>query len=339
MMRALVIIMTGFLLFSCSANRHTGESIREKVKAMRIGESRYIDIEGRKMHYLEAGSGEPLVLIHGWICWGAYWKHVMPLLSQRYHVYALDLPGHGLSDRTSDGSVKYDTPSQAKRVIEFMDKTGIEKAYVVGHSMGGEISARAALMAPHRVKKLVLLCAAGLEKNPRLVPWHIRLGRAMGIESLSKWFFRETLVRVFTPGLMFHPASPVPGDFLDEMAMINCSSYEYRRAVGLVTRDGIWQRFIDDSLPNLTVPTLVVSAAADRVVPAELGARYHDLLPNSRFIVYGKAGHMLPWEESADLSREIAAFCRHDIIPSRAASFTSSSTPRSSRHRRGDCSR
>lgn len=309
-MRYAALILCAALLASCASSPHTRDSIREEVRAMKIGESRFVEVEGRPMHYLEAGRGEPMVLIHGWVCWGAYWKHMMPLLSEKYHVYAVDLPGHGISDRTSDSSVQYDTASQAKRIIEFMDKVGIDRAHVVGHSMGGEISARVALMAPRRVNRLVLLCAAGLENNPRSIPWYLRLGRAMRVESLSKWFFRESLVRVFTPGLMFHPDSPVPEDFMHEMAMINCSSHEYRSAVGKVTCEGIWQSFIDKAVPTLKIPTLIASARADKVVPPELGALYHDLIPNSKFIIYEKAGHMLPWEQAGDLSREIAAFCR-----------------------------
>lgn len=310
MMRYATLMLCTALLASCSSARYTRDSIREEVRAMKIGESRFVEVEGRKMHYLEAGRGEPLILIHGWVCWGAYWKHMIPLLSEKYHVYAVDLPGHGISDRPVDVSVKYDTPSQAKRIVEFMDKVGIEKASIVGHSMGGEIAARVALMAPDRVKNLVLVCAAGMEKNSRAIPWYLRLGRAMRVESLSKWFFRESIVRIFTPGIMFHPESPIPEDFMHEMAMINCSSYEYRSAVGKVTREGIWQSFIDTTVPSLKVPTLVASARHDKVVPPELGALYHDLIPNSKFIIYEKAGHMLPWEQAGDLSREIAAFCK-----------------------------
>lgn len=309
-MRYTTLFLLALLLSACSSPRHTRESIRGEVKAMKIGESRFCTVEGRAMHYLEAGRGEPMILIHGWVCWGAYWKHMIPLLSKKFHVYAVDLPGHGMSDRTSDDSVRYDTASQARRIIAFMDTAGIAKASLVGHSMGGEIAARAALLAPGSVKNLVLVCAAGLEKNPRIVPWYLRLGRAMRIELLSKWFFRESLVRVFTPGLMFHEESPIPEDFLREMAMIDCSSSEYRRAVGKVTYEGIWKSYIDRDVPALKVPTLIASARHDLVVPAELGASYHDLIPGSKLIIYEKAGHMLPWEQAGDLSREIAAFCR-----------------------------
>jgi len=109
---------------------------------------------------------------------------------------------------------------------------------------------------------------------------------------------------------MFHDKSPVPEDFLREMAMINCSSREYRSAVGKVTREGIWREYIDSVIHSVKVPVLVASARYDRVVPPELGEMYHDLLPNSKLVIWEKAGHMLPWEQADDLSREIAAFCR-----------------------------
>ena len=305
-----IILLSLIIITACASGRFNREAVRGEVKAMNIGESRYIEIDGMKMHYLEAGKGDPLVLVHGWICWGAYWKHIIPLLSEKYHVYAVDLMGHGLSDRPLDTAVSYDTVSQSKLLIAFMDAMGIQKAHLVGHSMGGEIVARTALAAPEKINRLVLLCAAGLEENPRIIPWYLRLGRALRVESMSRYFFTERLMRIFTPGLMFHPKSPVPEDFLRDMAMINCESSDVRASVGKITREGLWSGFIDKQCPAIKAPTLIVYARHDKVVPAKLGARYHDLISNSKLIIYEDAGHMLPWEQYRGVAGDIAAFCR-----------------------------
>ena len=216
-MRAYMLIGMFLVLASCSSVRYTVDGVKEELAREKIGDSRFVKVGPHTIHYLEAGTGEPMILIHGWLCWGAYWKKVMPLISDRYRIIAPDLLGHGISDKPLGAEVSYGTDAQAERIIAFMDALGIEKAHVVGHSMGGEIAAKVALAAPERVTGLVLICAAGMEKTPKMLPWYLRFGRALGMEGALANMLTEGMVRRHIKGLMFYRENPVPEEFVKDV--------------------------------------------------------------------------------------------------------------------------
>ncbi len=292
----------------CSSAPYTVESVKEELRREKIGDSHFVTVGPHTIHYLEAGTGEPMIMIHGWLCWGAYWKKVMPAMADRYRVIAPDLLGHGISDKPLDPSVSYGTDAQAERVIAFMDALGIERAYVVGHSMGGEIAAKVAITAPARVRGLVLICAAGMEETPKLLPGYIRAARALRMEGILADLLTEGMVRRHIKGLMFYRENDVPEEFIRDVAMSNLKDKEDRKAMARVTREGLFRNFLDTRCGGISAPTLVISAKYDRVVPPAMGERYHSLLPDSRLVVIDRAAHMVPWEQSDQVAASIMEY-------------------------------
>ncbi|MBN2078700.1 MAG: alpha/beta hydrolase [Spirochaetes bacterium] len=297
---AMLIVCAG-----CSTAPYTVESVREELRREKIGESHFVAVGPHTLHYLEAGTGEPMILIHGWLCWGAYWKKIIPLVADRYRVIAPDLLGHGISDKPLDPAVSYGTDAQAERIIALMDSLGIERAYVVGHSMGGEIAAKVALAAPDRVRGLVLICAAGMEETPKLLPGYVRAGRALRMEGILADILTEGMVRRHIKGLMFFRENEVPEEFIRDVAMCNLKGKEDRKAMARVTREGLFRNFLDGRCEGISAPTLVISAKYDRVVPSAMGERYHSLLPDSRFVLIDRAAHMVPWEQADQVAASI----------------------------------
>ncbi|TFH38411.1 MAG: alpha/beta hydrolase, partial [Chrysiogenales bacterium] len=236
-MRVFMLIGMLLALADCSSVRYTVDGVREELDSEKIGESHFVRVGPHTMHYLEKGTGYPMIMIHGWLCWGAYWKKIIPLVADRYRVIAPDLLGHGISDKPLDKSVSYGTDAQADRIISFMDALGIEKAYIVGHSMGGEIAAKVALAAPERVAGLVLICAAGMEETPKLLPGYVRFGRALRMEGIMADMLTEGMVRRHLKGLMFYRENSVPEEFVKDVAMSNLKGKEDRRAMARVTRE------------------------------------------------------------------------------------------------------
>jgi pimeloyl-ACP methyl ester carboxylesterase len=225
-------------------------------------------------------------------------------MKDSYHVYAPDLLGHGISDKPLGNEVSYGTEDQARRIIAFMDKLGIKKAYIVGHSMGGEIAAKVAFLAPDRVKGLVLICAAGMEKTPKLLPWHVRLGRTMHLENLA-WMMNETIIRINTPSLMFYRENPMPDEFVKDIVMTNLNNMTDRKAMVKATKEGLFQNFMDERCAGIKVPTLVISAKYDRIVPPETQEQYSNLIPGAKYVCIDKAGHMVPWEQAGQVAANI----------------------------------
>ncbi len=139
--------------------------------------SRTAEIDGAKLHYMTAGHGTPLILLHGYAETSLMWKPIIPVLAERFTVIAPDLPGIGDSDIPADG---LDMKSAAIRIHNLAKSLGVEKAEVVGHDIGLMVAYAYAAQFPTEVTKLVLMDAflpgvAGWEavyNNPSI--WHFR---------------------------------------------------------------------------------------------------------------------------------------------------------------------
>ena len=139
--------------------------------------SRTAEINGVKLHYMTAGHGTPLILLHGYAETSRMWKPIIPELAKRFTVIAPDLPGIGDSDIPADG---LDMKSAAIRIHDLAKSLGVQKAEVVGHDIGLMVAYAYAAQFPAEVTKLVLMDAflpgvAGWEavyNNPNI--WHFR---------------------------------------------------------------------------------------------------------------------------------------------------------------------
>src|SRR5713226_2690535 len=139
--------------------------------------SRTAQINGVKLHYLTAGDGTPLILLHGYAETSLMWKPIIPALAERFTVIAPDLPGIGDSDIPDEG---LDMKSAATRIHELAMSLGVQKAEVVGHDIGLMVAYAYAAQFPTEVTKLVLMDAflpgvGGWEavyNNPSI--WHFR---------------------------------------------------------------------------------------------------------------------------------------------------------------------
>ena len=122
------------------------------------------DVNGCRAHYLKAGSGPPVVLLHGGASDSRDWLPTMTALSQRYTLYAPDLLGFGQNERNSEG---YYLSEFSHFILGFLDTLGLERPSLVGHSFGGRVCLDIALQQPGKVGRLVLADTAGLGKVSR----------------------------------------------------------------------------------------------------------------------------------------------------------------------------
>jgi len=147
-------------------------------------ESLELKIGKRQAHYLKAGSGPPVVLIHGGASDSNDWAETMTALSQYYSLYALDMLGYGLSDRDK---TSYYLSEFVDFALGFIQTLGLDSAALalVGHSLGGRICLEIALQHPEKVRRLVLIDTVGFA---RLARWGTFLGA-------TAWAIREALGR------------------------------------------------------------------------------------------------------------------------------------------------
>ncbi len=149
-----------------------------------------------------------------------------------------------------------------------------------------------------------------MEETPKHLPGFIKFGRALGIEGLAADMMDEAMIRRHVPALMFYKENPMPDEFVKDIMMSNLRNKEDRKAMAKVTREGLFQNFLDKQCPEIKTPTLVISAKYDRVIHPTMGERYHSLIPNSKFILIDLAAHMAPWEKAEEIAATITQFCR-----------------------------
>lgn len=239
---------------------------------------------------LASGVGVPLVLIHGLAAWSFTWRHNAPALAAAGPVYALDLPGFGLSSKT--GRAGYSLWDQARWVLRFLDIAGLQRAVLVGNSMGGEIALRLALTVPGRVAGLVLVSSAGYAvagKLPAAARAALALplvGRALVRAAfMSRRFAAQALQAAYGDPTSLDPAAVV-GYWLPSRTP------GAARTLLRVLREMDFGATAH-RLHEVQHPALIVWGARDPWTPLDHGQRLHRALRHSRLHVFPTGGHVV----------------------------------------------
>ena len=245
--------------------------------------------ERAKIHYLEAGTGEPLILVHT-VGQSLYtWRRVFNRLSEHYRVIAPDLLGHGYSDRPL--TFGYSIEEQADALRRFMDALGIESAHFAAFSMGCAYALKFAMQYPERVGRLVLLSPGGVTQD---MPLSIRM-----IDSPMLGFLASRLYNLRTVEKLLQEAvfdlTNITSDVVQEYYR-PVSDPEGRRAIRLSL-----QYFEDEeiiaNLRTLAADTLILMGAEDKWHNAETCELYHAAMRNAGFSVVRNAGHLMHEEK------------------------------------------
>jgi len=146
----------------------------------------YAAIDGHQLRYWESGSGVPLLLLHGLGNSALVWHKCIAALARTFRVFALDLPGHGLSDMPR---VRYGLGDAARLAVAFMAANGVDRFHVAGNSMGGNIATELTLDHPDRLGNVVLVNPAGLGK---WIAWFLCLASVLGV---GGYFERPSIER------------------------------------------------------------------------------------------------------------------------------------------------
>ena len=262
---------------------------------------RSVDVAGVRLHLVEQGDGEPVVLIHGMAGSTFSYRFIIPALAESHRVIALDLKGFGYSGRPPKGD--YSLTAQADLVLGLMDNLGIARAALVGHSMGGGVAMRLALGTPKRVSSLVLVDSVGGSTEER----RTRFG--VFARPLLPFVAAFTLgrYRAFERGLRsaVHDPRFVTAEVVEGYQRPFRVKGHLRALEALIT-----SRARDASLAveSISQPTLILWGEHDRWVPLTQGEDLARRIPDARLDVVPEAGH-LPLEEQPDYcNKAILAF-------------------------------
>jgi len=260
----------------------------------------FIDIDGRRVHYVQAGQGEPVVLIHGWNGSTFSMRYAIPELAQRYRVIAIDLLGYGFSERPQDGD--YSVAGLGTLVARVMDALGIERAAVLGHSMGGAIAMRFAIHHPERVERLVLVDSATVSEMFRArnlgVAW-----RPVAPLFAPLFLNRSVIQRALRSAV--HDRAVLTPEMVDgHLRPLRVKGHLRAQLKQLIDR----RRDVPFDPAQIRAPTLILWGEHDRVIKLSTGEQLARTIPHARLVVIRSAGHM-PMEEQPELcNRELLTF-------------------------------
>ncbi len=258
----------------------------------------FIELEGRRTHYLQAGTGDPLILLHGFYYDSYLWAENTGALAEHFTVYTPDLWGFGYSTRES---LDYGYPLYAEQLRLFMDALGIDRAHLMGQSMGGGTAVLFTINNPERVGKLVLVDPAGM---PNRLPLKSRI---FNLPVLGEFLvgLPTDLVRRRTLGdFWIHDRSRLTDDYF-----ANVTRFQKIRGTTEVLLTILRRRYFDtlkpaiEQLGRLEIPILLLWGRHDRAVPLACGEAMHRLLPGSRLEIFEDSGHLPNYEQAGEFNR------------------------------------
>lgn len=243
---------------------------------------------GQRIFYRIAGTGKPLVLIHGHAASGSTWKAVLPFLAQHYQVISVDLPGYGRSQCSGPWRLREIAPL----LIRWLQQIELQPVVLMAHSMGGAIATHLAASAPDLVDRLILVDAAGL-------PLHMSFP-TLAARSVSSFF---------QPG----NGSNFPQELREHL---------------LTSPRIIWQSALEVAacdfsaeLASISLPTLIIWGEHDLLLPT-LGLELHKALPHAEYVTIPHCGHRPMLGQPALFSQIVLRFLQQDSSLDRSKAIT-----------------
>ena len=266
--------------------------------------SAYHDVDGLRTRVMEAGGGNPIILLHGrgghlenWI------KNIIPL-SRRFHVIALDMLGHGYSAKPE---MDYTISRYAAHVEAFVRARGLKRVSLVGQSLGGWVAAWLAQQKPELVEKLVLVNNNGFRPIPPEMVGKIRQGSMAAVENLT---FESMYARL-------KPLMLDQSLITEELTRMRLKIYgqpEMKRIMNIVMGAELEPErqkefeLTPERLSRIAAPTLVVWTTHDPLCSWEVADKHRQNLPRSQFHLIHDCAHWPQFEQAEEFNNVVSGF-------------------------------
>jgi pimeloyl-ACP methyl ester carboxylesterase len=270
-----------------------------------IGESKHVEIDGINTHYVVAGEGSPVLLVHGLGASMVVWRENIAALSQRFRVYVIDLPGHGDSEKPD---ISYDAESMVEFLRKFVETLDVGKVAIMGNSLGGGLALMTALAHPELVSKLALVSSASLGREVSIwlrLPSLPIIGKMMtnGPVDSTAFMLRKAV----------HDKSFATKELIAELRRTN-KLPGGREAVHKIIRNfisiwGVRRPYVRArDLRSLKMPLLIVWGAEDKMIPVKHAYRAARANTGVDLHVFSNCGHLPQLERSSEFNGIILEF-------------------------------
>jgi pimeloyl-ACP methyl ester carboxylesterase len=275
-----------------------------------------VEVGGKQLEVVESGpkNGTPIVLIHCFTCAINYWDGMIPRLARRHRVVAVDLLGHGGSEKPASG---YSVPDQASAVAEVLSKLGVRDAEVVGHSLGGPVAIALAEQSPQLVNRLVAIDSIPDTSYGDVgfigeLPFKPVIGEALW-RIKPDFTIRDGLKVAFAPGF------PVPDAFVEDVKRMTYSAYTDSHDA---FDDYTGEEPLPERAATIGKPLLAIMGAEEQIAknPSEALAAYRSAYPGAETKLIAGAGHSPNVEKPAQTSALVLQFAAPPAKPKKATS-------------------
>jgi 2-hydroxy-6-oxonona-2,4-dienedioate hydrolase len=254
-------------------------------------DNRSATVYGSKIHYLESGYGQPIVLLHGLGGGAETLRPLIALLAPRHHVFAPDQIGFGGSDKPM---IDYRITTLVEFLHGFLDAVGVDRPDLLGVSLGARVASLYALEHPRRVGRLVLVSGAGY--RPDLDD---ETAQALAFATLSD--AKSALLLAYDDD---RRATDAAAERLFAARLRSGSAFTVSR---LVASFQSGEGFADD-LSGITAPTLIAWGRGDDIAPVSQGEKAHRQIRGSRLVVFEHCGHLVLEEAEKPLEEALTSF-------------------------------
>jgi 4,5:9,10-diseco-3-hydroxy-5,9,17-trioxoandrosta-1(10),2-diene-4-oate hydrolase len=297
-----------------NSERYQGSSRTKQEATMVIPQERYIKIGSINTRFLAEGEGSPVILVHGLGGSASGWLPSFGAIAARHRVYAMDLVGHGRTGQPDSGSLN--AADMTGFVKDFMAEFKIERAHIVGHSMGGAISLQIAIDFPERVNKLVLVDSVGLGKEISI------LLRILSLPLVGEWLAAQDFkhnIKKYAAAVRksAQNATYITDELIENLYQVERNPEQAVPLLKVLRLAANWTGQkksvygpILQRLPSIRNPTLVIWGRQDATIPLAHGELAAQTLPNARLEVIDHCGHIPMFEQPEIFNQLVLDFLK-----------------------------
>lgn len=255
-----------------------------------------VTVFGAKIRYLEAGdaSKPKVILLHGLGAQAESWALTIPALAQNYHVIAPDQVGFGKSDKPL---LKYRVGTFVDFLDKFMSELKIEKAHLVGNSMGGWVATLFAVKYPNKVGKFVLADSAGI------VPVKVDINQIYQLNNSTRDEIRANLKLIFANPMLQNNEALVD-QFFTQRVIAN-DGYTINSIIESIKRK---EDFLNNELGKVQKPTLIIWGKQDGLLPVSDATVFNKGIKGSELVIFDNCGHVPQFEKAQDFNKTVLEF-------------------------------
>lgn len=269
---------------------------------------KFIKLDGFETFIVEMGQGENIIFANGIAASVYTWRKVLPKLGEKYHVYGFDFKGTGFSEKPE---IEYSIDVFSKQVLELMDYFKMEKAILVGNSLGGEVVMDFTIKYSQRVKALVLMDTAGYQNNKEITGLLSKLSRYKPVAKFLKKIASKKLARKIIDWATYNETI-IDKEMVDGYYKPMKTEGAFESLIKLV-RNLSYTEFDYNKVKEIKVPTLIIWGTEDKWMPVSDAHRFHKDIKNSKLVLMTSCGHAPQEETPEKVIDEITKFIDEDI--------------------------